>query len=438
MNRLHPDPVVAFDRGEVASGSNLVALVTVKVPAKAEAGVYAATATVAADGVAPTEIPVRLRVRDFTLPDAAKLKSYFYFAPWYGNGSYKQFDKRTDAEILDDFYGIYRELRWTGNQAMKRPMPKWKLVDGHVVVTDWSPYDDEISRLIEKFNLSVFPVPFVGMLGDNSGWFKGKRGVKKASSGRMVGVAPKETPFGSYFDEPEGQRYVIEALTQFAAHAKERFPGIEFIWYIYDEPPYTVMDVLPKMINVYEEALKDIRFLVVDTPYSDRLKHFDIRVASFGPSAIHPRVNNFDESWYYQYPATIEDGAYLSNRFFPWQVYQGDGVGVLLWNIVWYGDGKKDAHNPWTELTAMYDNAVPTVFYPPRPGVDKGAVMSMRAVNIGDAIEDFDYLKLYEEKAGAAEVKKLLSSVLPEATTRPTDPFAFLKLRKRMAEALEK
>ena len=437
MNRLHPDPVVAFDRGEAIAGSNLVVLATVKVPAAVEAGVYAATVTVTADGVAPMEIPVRLRVRNFSLPDTAKLKSFFYLSPGNFGGSYTQFDGRPIAEILDDFYGIYRELRWTGNQAMDRPMPKWKMVDGHVVVTDWSPYDSVISHLIEKFNLSTFPVPFVGMLGDNAGWFKGGRGTTKSPNGRIVGVGSKKTPFGGFFDEPEGQRHVIEALTQFADHAKAKFPGVEFVWYIYDEPSSRVMDVLPKMLKTYKDALKDIRFLIVATPYADRLECYDIRVASFDASSVHPRTRNFGESWYYQYPATIEDAAYLRNRFFPWQVYRGDGVGVLLWNVVWYGNPKKGSHNPWTELTAMYENAVPTVFYPPRPGVDKGVVMSMRAINIGDAVEDFDYLKLYEEKVGKAAVKEMLATVLPEATTVPADPFAFLKLRKRMAETLE-
>ena len=63
---------------------------------------------------------------------------------------------------------------------------------------------------------------------------------------------------------------------------------------------------------------------------------------------------------------------------------------------------------------------------------------SIRAINIGDAIDDFDYLKLYEAKVGREAVKKLLLSVLPEATTRPSDPHAFLKLRREIADALER
>ena len=443
MNRLHPDPVVPFSAGTASAGTNMIVLVTVKTPAEAKAGEYMAMATIRADGIDPVTIPIRLRVRNFALPDTAFLKSYFYLSPDGFGGSYKQFDARPMGVIYDDFYGLYRELRFTGNQAMPRPSPKWKNENGHIVVTDWSPYDDEIERLTGKFNFSTFPVPFVGMLGDNSGWFKGGRGEKKSPSGRMVGTGPRKTPFGGYFDDAEGQRYVIEALTQFAAHAKEKFPGAMFCWYIYDEPPYSVMDVLPKMLKTYVDALKDIKFLIVSTPNADRLERYGIRVAGFGPSTVNPQIRNFDATWYYQYPATITDGNYLRNRFFPWQVYQGDGEGVLLWNVVFYGNpnskkrGRKSG-NPWQNPASAYENAGTTVFYPPRPGTGEGVVPSIRAINIGDAIDDFDYLKLYEAKVGREAVKKLLASVLPEPTTLPTDPFAFLNLRRQIADALER
>lgn len=452
MNRLHPDPAVPFSAGEAAAGSNMVLLVTVKTPAAAEPGVYTAKATIRADGINPVSVPVRLRVRDFALPDTAFLKSYFYVQPDSFGRSYGRFDERPAEKILDDFYNLYRELRLSGNQAMERPSPKWKMENGRVVVTDWAPYDNEIERLVAKYNLSVFPVPFVGMLGDFNGWFKGNgdRGVTKSPWGRTVGVAPMNTPFGSHFDEPEGQRHVIEALSQFSVHAKEIFPGVMFTWYIYDEPPDSVMDVLPKMLKAYVDALKDIKFLVVHTPAADKLERYNIRVASFDPSCINPPVReydaagrNFDTSWYYQYPASISDEDYLRNRFFPWQVYRADGEGCLLWNAAFYGNplSKKKSvksGNPWQNPSVAYENAYTTVFYPPRPGTDDGVVPSIRAINIGDAIDDFDYLKLYEAKVGKDAVRKLIFNLLPEPTTLPPDPSAFLELRRFMAEEIEK
>ena len=444
MNRLHPDPVVPFLSGSASSGSNLVVLVSVKVPSDAKAGVYEAKLAIFADDACSVTVPIRLRVRDFALPDTALLRSYFYFSPDAFGRSYSRFDSRPADVIIDDIHAHYRELRITGNQAAQIPPPKWKFENGRVVITDWTPYDGEVERLAAKYNFSTFPVPFVGMLGDNQGWFKGDggRGVKTSPEGRTVGNGPKETPFGGFFDEPDGQRHVIEALSQFAAHAKEKFPSAMFCWYIYDEPPYDVMDVLPKLVKTYVDALPQIKFLVVHTTDADRLEHYGIRVAHFDPATVNPQVRNFETSWYYQYPAVITDSDYLRGRFFPWQVYQADGEGVLLWDVAFYGNptlkrSRIKAGDPWQNPSVAYENAYTTVFYPPRPGTGEGVVPSIRAVNIGDAIEDFDYLKLYEAKFGRAAVKELLSSVLPVATALPVNPVAFLKLRRKMAEALE-
>lgn len=439
MNRLHPDPIVSFTEGDVAVGDNLVLLFTVQTPKDAVAGEYEGTVRIKdADGEIAM-IPLKLRVRGFALPDTAMLKSYFYMNPGYAGGAYKKFDARPDDVINDNIHRLFKEIRFTGNQALKRPMPKWKIENGHVVVTDWTPYEEEVRRLNKEYGFTTIPCPFVGMLGDNAGWFKSKgRGVIKKKNGRTVGDGAPATPFGGFHDEPVGQGYVIDAMRQFLEMAKEKFPNINFTWYIYDEPCYDVMNVLPKMIKVYSEALPGLNLFMVDTPYSDSLPPYHTRVASFSSATINPQVVNFKESWFYQYTATIEDGNYLRNRFYPWQVYMANGCGVLLWNVIYYGSAKKGCHNPWTNLTAMYDHAQPTIFYPPREGKNEGTVMSMRTINISDAIDDFDYIKLYEAKKGADATKKLLSKVLPTPLAHPDDPLAFLELRRQMADVLDK
>ena len=115
-----------------------------------------------------------------------------------------------------------------------------------------------------------------------------------------------------------------------------------------------------------------------------------------------------------------------------------NGCGVLLWNVIYYGSGRKGCFNPWTNLTAKYDHAQPTIFYPPREGKDKGTVMSMRTINISDAIDDFDYIKLYEAKVGKESAKRLISGVLPHPLTHPADPMAFLAIRRQMADEIER
>ena len=439
MNRLHPDPIVPFTGRDVTSGTNLVLLATVAVPPQAKAGVYEGALKIYSEGSEIAAVPVELRVRGFRLPDTASLKSYFYSSPSMSNSAYKRYDKRPESEINDDIHRIYREMRLTGNQAVKRPKPKWKLTNGQVEVTDWSPYENEILRLNREYGFTVFPCPFVGMIGDNSGWFKSKgRGVIKKKNGRTVGAKAPATPFGGYFDEPEGQGRVISALRQFLQYAKNRFTGFTFTWYIYDEPCYSVMETLPEIIKTFTRALPELNILIVATPYTEGFESYHTRVAGFDRNSINPQNINFKESWYYQYASTIDDFSYLRNRFYTWQVYMADGSGVLLWNVIHCGSKRKGFFNPWDNPAHRYQNAGPTLFYPPKEGFSQGTVMSMRAINIADAIEDFDYIKMYEAKLGKEAAKRLLSEVLPEPLARPKEESEFIAVRRAMADELEK
>lgn len=438
MNRLHPDPVVAFSGSDVAAGDNLVLLFTVHTPKGAAVGEYDGTVSVCDSRGELTKISVRLRVRGFAVPDSPAFKACFYSNPDFAKGSYRKFDPRPSSEINDDIHRMYKEIRICCNQAVKCPMPKWRLENGRVVVTDWAPFENEVRRLNREYGLKVFPCPFIRMLGDNSGWFKSKgRGVIKKKNGRTVGDGAPATPFGGYYDEPVGRQRVIEALRQFLSFAKSRLAGLDFFWYIYDEPCHGVMDSLPGVVKAYADALPELDLLVVTTPYADVLPSFRTRGVPFDERAVNPRIVNFRETLYYQYASTIEDSEYFRNRFYTWQVYMADGIGALLWNVTYCGNERKGFHNPWTELTAMYDHAKPTIFYPPREGKDEGVVMSMRMINISDAIDDFDYIKLYEARKGRDAAKRLLSEVLPEPLARTSSPQAFLSVRRKIADVLE-
>ena len=115
-----------------------------------------------------------------------------------------------------------------------------------------------------------------------------------------------------------------------------------------------------------------------------------------------------------------------------------DGSGVLLWNVIHCGSKRKGFFNPWDNPAHRYQNAGPTLFYPPKEGFSQGTVMSMRAINIADAIEDFDYIKMYEAKLGKEAAKRLLSEVLPEPLARPKEESEFIAVRRAMADELEK
>ena len=437
MNRMHPDAVTAFAGAEVSPATNLVLLATVRVPESAEPGAYA-SALALSDG---RHVPVSLRVRTFALPQAASLKTFFHALPTWGG--YSLFDRRGKEACIADIHGIFGDMRISGNQNViaQAPLPKWKLKDGRVVVTDWSAVDRHVRDLNARYGFTYFTVPGLRTLGDNGGWYacRARPTVKAPFSNRTVGEGPFETPFGGFFDEPAALDRVIGYLRQFAEHAKSALPDFEFRWYIYDEPCFFTLAELGRIMSRIESARTGVRLMIVASHFSDRLPAPYMAVGGYAPRNIHPIARDCTERFFYQYRATLDDGQYVANRLFPWQVYAAEGDGALLWDVIAYG-----RTSPWENLTAGYQDAYPVMLYPPRPGLDEGTVPSMRSVLIADGIEDFDYLKLLEAGyealrpgSGRAAVMKALGDLLPPEDRPLPSPAQVRLVRARLADLIE-
>ena len=113
----------------------------------------------------------------------------------------------------------------------------------------------------------------------------------------------------------------------------------------------------------------------------------------------------------------------------------GGGNGALLWSTMFYGKGK--TFDPWTELGSQYSEPLPTIFYPPYQGKG-GVVPSLRAWQMRDGIEDFDYLKLLEAKKGRDYVLQTIASLIPDPLEPASDYRKMLEIREKIAAELEK
>ena len=102
---------------------------------------------------------------------------------------------------------------------------------------------------------------------------------------------------------------------------------------------------------------------------------------------------------------------------------------------MYYGPRGKP-FDPWTELGTRYAEPYATIFYPPYQGKG-GVVPSLRAWQIRDGIEDFDYLKLLEAKKGRAYVLKTIAPFISDPLEIPTDHQMLLKVREKIAAELE-
>jgi len=434
MGGRHADPLVEFNEPvELPAGKNLGLYLTVRVPAQTPKGVYRGKVTLRDGNNLLAEIPLAVKVWGFSLPDRPALKTYFYTRPGFSVQNYAKFDPRPVSVAMHEAQKLLRLMRVSGNQVGRPADPKWKIINGHVVITDWKPFDESLEKMIREYHFFNFPV--LRMIGDNAGWFKSPGRRTHIRWKRLVGSEPPKTPFGGYYDEPVGLGYVIDYAKAFLAHTKEKYPQIDFYYYIYDEVPFDIYKDLAPILKKLTEAVPDLKIMLVAGTYGDLLPPYYTKVSPLDGASIYSSARNFQEHWYYQFVSSLDPARYLAARGYPWKVYLADGCGAVVWSTMFYGP-KDKPFDPWTELGTKYGEPFATIFYPPYQGKG-GVVPSIRAWQIRDGIEDFDYLKLLEAKKGRDYVLKTIAPVISDPLESVSDHQVLRKVREKIAFELE-
>ena len=432
LKGLNADPLLPEQTAAAAKDRNLPFFVTVSVPPGTPAGIYEGEVRVLSRNTELGRLRLSLRVFDFELPVDPYLKTFFYlraFAP------YNRWDKRPDREKQENFHRLLRDHRITGNQALVPPSPKWKIENGSLKVTDWTAFDREVEHRSKVYGQRDFIVPLLKMQGDNGGWFTGGKRTDK----------PGKSPFGKFnLISPEGLKYAGEYAAAFCAHVKEKFPGLSFYAYIYDEPPAKVYADLKKLLDHLHTVAPELK-IFTPKQVTDEIGYVHTFCVPLTPGYYHPGLQathkqHGGDIWYYNWPVSISSHNYIRNRLFSWQIYAGNGSGGLLWMTIDTPMGV----NPWTDLDKTFGCGGATIFYPPRKA-GEGNIASQRAALIRESIDDFDYFRILEQLidrhypgTGRIRVMEILRSVF---TGLPfefvNDPHLLACLREKIAEEIE-
>ena len=429
MTGLHADPLLPEQQADAKAGENLPFYVIIDVPAGQKPGIYEGTLELLSGQEVQARAGLRLKVWDFALPASPILKTFFYAQPFK---AYNDLDRRPRKVVVEDIMGTLHQHRMTGNQALWPHHPKVEIKDGELSV-DWSAFDANISDWKERFGLRHFGVPYMGMMGDNHGWF----GKNRKSSDRLTF---DRTPLFSEL----GFKYICRYAQLFTEHVKEKFPDTDFYAYIYDEPAERVYDELSRLSNALHQAAPDLK-IFIPKHVNDNIGYVYTWCVPFSPGYIKPDLHAREvaagkEIWYYNWTVSLADHNYLNNRLYSWKIYNHDGIGGLLWNTIFTPDGI----NPWTDLDKTFSCGNATIFYPPRNEQDS-IVPSLRSAQIRESIDDYDYLKILEQRLeahfpghGRQRVKELLREIFPDGQFEVVnDPHLLYALRQRLAEEIE-
>jgi hypothetical protein len=212
-----------------------------------------------------------------------------------------------------------------------------------------------------------------------------------------------------------------------------------------------------------EEAVPGLRRLVVEQPYTQDPKWgsldaaIDIWCPLFGfidEPSIKRVLQEGDEVW--SYTALIqnappyhpdyqsvknEDPPYweidfplTSYRVSTWLNRRYDITGLLYWTTIQWASDKR---NPWDDPGFRGSfNGGGQFIYPGEEAGINGPVSSIRLKVLRDAMEDYEYFVILEQKGKKELVKEIVNEVVPDWGSWKQNPEVYIEMRKKMGEVI--
>jgi len=422
---------------EVFKGQNQALWADVHVPKDIPAGTYRGQLQVQARGGISGRIPVAVTVWGFTLPDGPTHRNHF------GNFSNvaRYFNIERGSERFRQIEMQY--CRAMAEHRINPPIPDHLLPvvndDGSLRIDPQR--HEALRKFISELHVTDFEIP-------------------RARFARL----PSSTLSPDYKTiSPDNWQKAQRYYKDFYEYLKDN--GWEKRAYVYmlDEPNlkgnYEQVLLLGRLVH---EAVPQLRCLVVEQTYAQDPSWPDIDPAvdiwcplwSFiDRDTIAEKIAHGDEVWSYtalvqrspryhpQYESVKDcdppywhiDRPLLVYRVPTWINYQYGITGLLYWSTV------TTVIEPWFNPAFAHPrhyNGGGFLFYPGLPcGID-GSVASMRAKNLRDGMEDYEYFALLEGLGGKGAAKKIVDTIAPNWWGFSKDPDEILAARRKLAEEI--
>lgn len=388
-----PDPLPAFEAVSFSAGdTNILIWVDVTVPDTAPAGTYNGTVTLGTNS-GDIDIPVKLTVWDFTLPDRPTFRSSLQI--W-----------RHSHSFLFPFHKVTSTA------------DKFELAQGYIA---------ELARY--KLSVAYPSLPTIiwgsGILEEALAWAFDELHLNGSNNLKYSGEAAP--PKGIQGMTPE------EGLAHGAAFESEAEMLSDNGWldlaYIHiDEPRAPYYDGVRNLVDGFraQPHAKDSRFMVstYNIKIWDGLRDYidivqpqnDERTNYLSPKGA-AMVPPGRETRSYQTRTSHEwiDAPGISQRMWAPKQRAFGSNGILVWSILMWWDERPTEHsayyayNPWIEPYTLHGNGSQAYFYPPSPlgtglpAKDMTIVPSLRLVLTRDGVEDFEYQEILEKLIAEAE-----------------------------------
>ena len=431
---------------DLSSRRNQPIWIEIYVPPQTPPGNYEGRLSFQINGKIEANIPINLKVWNFTLPSTSSFPTTFGFN---GVTAVRQhLGKYTTDVDVRRFTALYRKAALWHRISLHggSMVPPTFNFNGNHIDVDWTDYDAELAPFLDGNAI---------------------RSDEPLHGAQATTVCVRTAPT---LDSDEQKILYWKAV---ATHFRDKGWFSRLFNYLLDEPkPENFDDVLHEAQLVHK-ADSQIRNLVtaplhkewsgaIDI-WSPLINCFEPKPSSkgfcepmVGRSTYEEEIAKGADLWWYQscashgcsiiggeyhrgWPSYMIDASGVSNRIMPWLAWKYDIRGELYYNIDEMYSRKVDA---WNDVYLFGGNGDGTLVYPGRPknigGNTDIPIESIRLKLIRDGLEDYEYLNLLARHADAATVKKLVDTLVTNTYTFDKDPAKFSEVRRVIGEQLDK
>jgi hypothetical protein len=411
-----PDPLIPISSAiSLDQGINQPIWFKVRIPGTAQEGLYTGTITLTANSQIRV-IPIELLVYDFALPDNPSLQSQFgvtssasgSFGKFYNLDTY---DER--LELLKKFYDKFEENRLNPiNIAYYYLYDFWDAftfdcTNDELVDVDFTLMDPIYEYCADTLGFKHIRFPITNTI--------------PVRWDRQNGVGCKDYSWDNYQLSDEFKKVQKEYIDIVSEHFEQKGWMENSVVYLTDEPcAYTQSFAYPSshpsygLVKQYYDHIKDsnpkLKWVQTENVESSLYDHTDLWIPGYKQyseyDADERRIYG-QEAWWYNVGSRIQTPG-VKTRAILWDSYSRNLDGILDWGVNYWTYNTVN-ENPWEGTTRGGDG------YLLYPGTDVGLeddfVSSIRWENLGDGMEDYEYLKLLEVKYDKNFVRALSENV---------------------------
>ena len=380
---LWPDPLMPPQKTDVTPGEVQPFWITVYVPEETAAGVYNGHIRILSDRFESRELPVSVRVYDFSLAKETHLRTAFDFYDNLVGTRYPQ-GPRESAEA-------YKARKTELKDKFIIEMLKHRMNP----VLNVNPSSDSDLAKVDRYR-----------------WF----GLNNFSIGRRGGTFENNWPY----DDEALEKLLSDYRTYGETLAINKMLDYHYI-YAWDEGKVGNPQVT-KVASMIHRAYPKLKNMVCyhgfweprkDPAWGKDIDIWCFQISSFNEEKMNALKKMGIEIWMYV-SGPDDDGApnlaidfdSIDYRIIPWICWKYEIKGFLYWSVIWWPDVDpfvSAANTKWKQ------NGNGLLMYPG----ENGPILSLRMAIFRDGAEDYEYLSILKEYLDSFD-KKGLSVTHPD------------------------